>query len=486
MRPEYEFDYARAVRGKYYRRLLAEGAEIRQSMTLAHGPERPHPAVAAYLDAIGRPEVPLAIDGRDEMLASLLHAHCGSIEAALVGYFQTGFMAAELLRRVLGWRFGHRRAVRVLDFASGYGRMTRHLHAERDRILLTVADVDPEAVEFQRGELGVEGFVSATDPDDLAVETRFDAIFVASLFSHLPAPRFTPWLRWLYERLAPGGVLVLSTHGPEAMLPGRTIPAGGFYFEAISESRRLAGDEYGSTWVSAEFVERALAEVSGRGASCRRFPATLWHAQDLYVVVPEPAADFAGLDLHPGPRGYLDACYFESPGRLMIAGWAAEREGAGVHVTVTVNGMTAGEVAPSLPRPEARPELGAAADRAGWALRLEAAEPFSPADLIVVTARSPRGLSVIHAGRLETANLYLDLMRAEPLREEHERALAELRGVRAALAAESRRVAELDAAVHRLGWEKHAVEQRIAAMRASRFWRLREAWFRLTGRGGSD
>ena len=108
---------------------------------------------------------------------------------------------------------------------------------------------------------------------------------------------------------------------------------------------------------------------------------------------------------------------------------------------------------------------------------------FEPADLIVVTARSPRGLAVIHAGRLETANLYLDLKRGVSVRDERERALAELRGVRAALAAESRRVAELDAAVHRLGWEKHALEQRLAAMRASRFWRLRAAWFRLTGRG---
>lgn len=28
MRPEYEFDYATAVRGKYYRRLLKEGANV--------------------------------------------------------------------------------------------------------------------------------------------------------------------------------------------------------------------------------------------------------------------------------------------------------------------------------------------------------------------------------------------------------------------------------------------------------------------------
>jgi hypothetical protein len=28
MRPEYEFDYSRAVRGKYYRRLIKEGANV--------------------------------------------------------------------------------------------------------------------------------------------------------------------------------------------------------------------------------------------------------------------------------------------------------------------------------------------------------------------------------------------------------------------------------------------------------------------------
>jgi SAM-dependent methyltransferase len=483
---ENDLDDSTAVRGKRSRRLLAEGANVSHAMSLAHSAARPHPAVVAYLDAIGRPEVPLAIDGRDEMLASLLHAHCGSIEAALVGYFQTGWMAAELLRRVLRWRFGDRGAVRVLDFASGYGRMTRHLHAERDRVRLTVADIEPEAVAFQRRELGVEGFVSTADPDDLAVDERFDVIFVASLFSHLPERRFVPWLRWLYRRLAPGGVLVVSTHGPESLLPGRALPAGGFHFETLSESRRLTGDEYGSTWVSAEFMARAIAEAAGDDASHRCFPATLWHAQDLYVVVPEPAADFSQLALHPGPRGYLDACHFESPERLMIAGWAADRDAAAgeVRVGVALNGAVAAEVTPALPRPEARAELGAAAERAGWALRLEAAEPFSPADLIVVTARSPRGLAVIHAGRLETANLYLDLMRGASVRDERERALAELRGVRAALAAESRRVAELDAAVHRLGWEKHALEQRLAAMRRSRFWRLRDAWFRLTGRGG--
>jgi hypothetical protein len=152
-----------------------------------------------------------------------------------------------------------------------------------------------------------------------------------------------------------------------------------------------------------------------------------------------------------------------------------------------VDGAPPATVKPSRPRPDARPEIGSAAERAGWELRIDNPEPFALTDLIVVTAASPRGRHVVHAGRLETAGLYLDLLRtareADRLRDERERAVAELRGVRTALGGESRRVAELDAAVHRLGWEKHALEQRLEAIERSRFWRLRRAWFRLTGRG---
>ena len=456
-------------------------------MTLAHSDERPHPAVLAALDAVGLRDVPLAIDARDEMLSHLLRAHRGAIGAALVGYFQTGWMAAGLLRRVLGWRFGERGRSRLLDFAGGYGRVSRYFRPGAEPVHITVADVDPEAVEFQRRRFGFEGFVSTSDPDDLEIETRFDAVFVASLFSHLPERRFAAWLHRLQRLLAPGGVLVLSTHGPDAMLPGRTMPAGGLYFETVSESRRLSGDEYGSTWVSEEFMAQAITEASGGGASWRRFPRALWHSQDLWVVVPEPAADLSALDLRPGPRGYLDSCYLGAPERLVISGWAAEPGDGEVEVTVTVDGAPPATVKPSRPRPDARPEIGSAAERAGWELRIDNPEPFALTDLIVVTAASPRGRHVVHAGRLETAGLYLDLLRtareADRLRDERERAVAELRGVRTALAVESRRVAELDAAVHRLGWEKHLLEQRLEAIERSRFWRLRRAWFRFTGRG---
>lgn len=458
-------------------------------MTLAHSERQPNRAVAAFLDAVGRPGVPLAIDAGDEMLGQLLATHHGSVDVGLVGYFRTGWMAAEALERALRWRFGESAPIRLLDFASGYGRVTRFLVPERDRLAITVADVDPDAVEFQRRTFAVDGLVTTHSPQSLDLESpgtgtrtgsldtgaTFDAIFVASLFSHLPEATFTPWLGSLYRRLAPGGILVLSTHGVETLLPGREMPAGGHFFDQVKVARRLEPGDYGSTWVSEEFVSRAIREVSGGCASYRRFPRALWHSQDLYVIVPEGGADLSELSLAGGPEGYLYSCYPETPTRLAIAGWAADRAapGRGVEIAVALNGRTVATVESSRPFPDARPDLGEAADRAAWELRIDLDRPLSPADdMLVVSARSEIGASVLHAGTVEVTSLYLNLARArreiEALRSERDGAFS--------------RHDELDAAVRRLGWEKHLLEERIAAMRRSRFWRLREGWFRLTGR----
>lgn len=462
-------------------------------MALAHSPDRPNPAVLAFLDAAGRPGVELAVSGRDEMLGHLLAAHHGSVDAALVGYFRTGRMAAAALERVLRWRFGEgfgERPLRLLELASGHGRVTRFLRASLPAAELTVAEIDAEAVAFQRETFGVAGVVTGADPDSLPDGDRFDAVFVASFFSHLPEGRLAPWLGALYRRLAPGGVLVASTHGAETLPPGRTLPPGGLYFEEVSESRRLETAEYGSTWVAEEYVGRRIAEVSGGAASFRRFPRALWHSQDLYVIVPERNAELASLDLRAGVQGYLDACYLEDPETLVIAGWAAERDDPGrrLRVAASVGGIRLGETTPSSPRSDARELVGAACERAGFELRLRAPAGFASGDLAVVSvdsigsdrAADPEpATEMIHAATLEVGNLYLELGRTKTARERlrHERdvARAEIDSLRA-------RAGELDAAVHRLGWRNHVLESELAAIRRSRFWRLRDAWFRVTGR----
>ena len=249
---------------------------------LSHSSESPCPAVQALLEASGVDPgaVCLDIDVRDEMLHFCLQSQSGSREMALLQYFRAGVDAFRALEKILDGRFGaDREQARILDFASGYGRLTRFLVGRHPPERIQVAEIDPEAIAFQERTFGVKGVVSTRDPEDLVCRDSFDLIFVASLFSHLPRATFESWMRRLYGLLAPEGVLVLTVNDASNVSPGRTLPEDGFYFEAVSESEFLDLEEYGSTWVSESFMSEMIARVAGSGCSWTRVPRGLWHLQ---------------------------------------------------------------------------------------------------------------------------------------------------------------------------------------------------------------
>jgi SAM-dependent methyltransferase len=461
-------------------------------MDLAHANERADPAVAALLTASGidPATVDLAVDRRDEMLAWALWAHHGCRQVALVNYFRSGLGAWRVVQHLLRWRFGARRDLRILDFAAGWGRVTRFMARDRPPASLWVGEIDPAALAFQRARFGVHGVPSSSRPEELAVEGRFDAVVAASLFSHLPPPTFEPWLARLWSLVAPGGLLAFSVHDEAVMLPGRAMPAAGIYFEEVSESPSLDRRDYGSTWVRESYVAAALGRVAGGRASYRRLPRGLWHHQDLYAVVPEPGADFAGLAPAGEPEGYLDRCAIDAAGDLRLGGWAIDRASGGPAARVEIAlGGGAAAAAVGEERADVAAFAGEGFRRSGWTASPGPAAAFGAGDLLVVEAVGAGGArAVVHASALEVAALYVALARdrAELTRAgaELERAAADLRGVRVALGHESARVGELDRRVHELGWEAHVLRSRIAAMEASRFWKLRERWFALKRRFG--
>ena len=115
------------------------------------------------------------------------------IDWAYVKYVFSGLHMFQVLDAFAVRKFGALRAVpALLDFASGYGRLTRHLVLALDPVRVWVSDIKDKAVAFQRRRFGVHGFPSTAEPDDLAVTERFDLIFVGSLFSHLPEGRVRP------------------------------------------------------------------------------------------------------------------------------------------------------------------------------------------------------------------------------------------------------------------------------------------------------
>lgn len=430
-------------------------------MPLAFGPDETSPLVDALLDSLGRTTVDRAIDARDEMLGYLQALEPeGDRERALFQYFRSGASIADSMLQLLLWRFGDPgRIGRVLDFASGYGRVTRFLVREIPPHRLRVADVYEDGVRFQEERFGVRGIVSSLRPEDFARnarDERFDAVLVTSLFTHLPEERFLSWLRVLLGLLAPGGTLVFSAHSPEVLPPGVEMPESGFCFRETSESGSLDTRDYGSTWVTEAWVRGAL---EAQGASVHRLERGLCDFQDLYVALAEPGVSFSSLHFQGEPRLWIERAEV-SEGRLEIEGWAAVRTGAAREVEVLLDGERIAAAPIDRPRGDVAEFLGGERFlRCGWACSC----PLPVPGVLLLRVVDARGVAhplfagsldalLLAAARLQVRTLRRDLFYTEAkLTEDLARSAAEIRGLQA----------------------------RIAAMEASRFWKIRKAWFRM-------
>ncbi len=435
------------------------------------------------LRAIGREElaaagVDLTVHDDDEMLRVLYERTGRDRQRARLMYFESGIALWLTLRRAVEWRYGVAgRVGKLLDFASGYGRVTRFLVRDVPPGRVWVSDISAAAVEFQRRQYGVHGFVSAARPEELACGERFDCILVSSLFTHLPEATFLPWLRRLWELLAPGGVLAFSVHDASVLPPGRQLPASGLLFDASSESGSLAGAEYGSTWVSEGFVREALRALAP-DCSALRLPKALAHYQDLYVVVPEPRADFSGLVLAGGVEAFVEHCDWTPPDRLDAQGWVADRVSG--RLPVEVRGLIDGEVLARCGAFTPRPDVGATfpverVEAGAWRLelRLPGSPPNFSARLRIEAVAADGCASTIFEGSVAGAMLRSCRLQLFITGEARQRLEAELQSTIAGY--EGR----LDTLRHESEARVGGLEARIGAMQASFFWRLRDRWFAL-------
>ena len=405
----------------------------------------------------------LAVDDRDEMLGFLVDELDGDRDKALFAYFRSGHSIADALLQVLRWRFP-RGAGKVLDFASGYGRITRFLVREIPPERLWVADVYEGGVRFQVERFGVHGRVSTVRPEDLDLGETFDAILVTSLFTHLPEERFLAWLRVLLGRLNPGGVLAFSTHDPSLLTPCPPLPESGLLFQEVSESGSLDTSDYGSTWVNEAFVRGALARLAPR-ASVHRVERGLCNYQDLYVAVSEPDVDFSGLRYAGEPVFSLEDCRAAGRDRLLMTGWAAMRSGEARAVEVVLDGQVLAELPVVHPRPDVAAMLGEMRHlHSGWGdvFTLPPGTSRGSSVLVVRVRDGEGGSHPMRAGSVEALLLDSTRNQAAVLRRE--------------LRAARERLAEVEA---RANAETGALRARIAAMESSGFWKMRNAWFRF-------
>jgi SAM-dependent methyltransferase len=106
----------------------------------------------------------------------------------------------------------------LLDFGSSSGRVLRVFSAWRPDLDCVGCDPNAEAIAWAGEHLpGARWFVSPTAPP-LALEAgSVDVAYAISVWSHFAADAAVAWLEEMHRVIAPGGALVLTTHGYDAV-----------------------------------------------------------------------------------------------------------------------------------------------------------------------------------------------------------------------------------------------------------------------------
>ncbi|MFM9265001.1 methyltransferase [Tychonema sp. BBK16] len=277
----------------------------------------------------------------DEMYLFALSNVQDDSDRALVRYYSLGRRILDTIKQIVDWHFGGFENVpSFLDFACGYGRFTRFLIQEIPPERIWVADISTKAVKFQTEYFGVNGIISTRNPENYLVDTKFDCIIVNSFFSHMPERTFSKWLENLYNSLTPNGILIFSVHDECLRAPGAEMPEEGILFSPNSEIQSLDKADYGTTYVTEKFVRQIVDKVSSSKAFVHRIEKGLCRFQDLYIVTNQLVKDFSSLKFNQHPEGYVDVASFTNKGNLYLEGWAvdANQDGSIEEVQVMVNG----------------------------------------------------------------------------------------------------------------------------------------------------
>lgn len=101
----------------------------------------------------------------------------------------------------------------ALDLPCGHGRVLRWIKAEFPAARLGACDIDHDGVDFCAATFGATPVYGHEEPEAIEIDAPYELIWCGSLFTHLPPARWEGFLDLFERALAPGGLLVLTTHG---------------------------------------------------------------------------------------------------------------------------------------------------------------------------------------------------------------------------------------------------------------------------------
>jgi SAM-dependent methyltransferase len=207
-------------------------------------------------------------------------------------YFPTGAMSLRCVRLAM---LEARKVTceSILDFACGYGRVTRYLRAAFPDARLVVADIRRDAVDFCAEEFDATPVYSGVNFTEVELPGSFDVIWVGSLFTHVSEPRFVDLLDLLESALAPEGLLVFTVQGRKTR---EKFVAGEFPWTRYDEDTRMkmvgsfdetgygyehweGADDYGSSLSSPAWVTRQIQ--TRPGLRLLGYREAVWGRQDV-------------------------------------------------------------------------------------------------------------------------------------------------------------------------------------------------------------
>lgn len=124
--------------------------------------------------------------------------------------------------------------LRILDFGSGSGGSIEFFRRYFPAAELVCLDVSRRSLALARRRAGGLGAFVCFDGETLPFgDGRFDLVFTACVFHHIPADRHVPLLREIRRVLQPGGSLLLFEHNPLNPLTRHAVDSCAFDRDAV-------------------------------------------------------------------------------------------------------------------------------------------------------------------------------------------------------------------------------------------------------------
>ncbi len=175
----------------------------------------------------------------------------------------------------------------LLDFASGFGMVGRHLPVVLPGARIEACDIHPKAVEFNQDILNIRAHLSAASPAELNLTGNYNVVVALSFFSHLPSRTWKQWFARLTALVSEDGLFIFTTHGlPSGVSKSLDLIKTGaeFHFTASSEQGDLPSEEYGTSYSHPRYVMNVLKDFPGLHLSEFKMGAWWGGNQDAYVI----------------------------------------------------------------------------------------------------------------------------------------------------------------------------------------------------------